>query len=137
MSVLGWDDGAVAAFEEIDVDAARAMWSIGDLVVDVRMPEEYEHGHIAGAVNIPLDRIPVLAAELPPGQVIAVCSMGNRSRRGAEAFARAGRTAFSMRGGTKEWARAGLPITTGAASGDRERPGVWQRLRGRLGARGG
>jgi len=95
-SLLAWwacDDGSMAA-EEIDVDVARAMWDVGDLVVDVRTPDEYAHGHIAGSVNIPLDRIAVRAAELPPGQVVAVCSMGNRSRRGAEAFARTGRDAF-------------------------------------------
>jgi rhodanese-related sulfurtransferase len=114
--------------EEIDVDVARAMWNVGDLVVDVRTPDEYAHGHVAGAVNIPLDRIAVRAAELPPGQVITVCSMGNRSRRGADSFARAGRDAFSMRGGTKAWARAGLPIVTGPEPGKRHPPGVLRRL---------
>lgn len=125
--------GVMAAAEEIDVEVAHAMWSAGDLVVDVRLPEEYAHGHIAGAINVPLDRIPVRAAELPPGQVIAVCSLGNRSRRGAEAFARAGRTAFSMRGGTKAWARAGWAIVTGPEPGDRERAGPLRRLRERFG----
>jgi rhodanese-related sulfurtransferase len=126
------DDEHMALAEEIDVDVARAMWDVGDLVVDVRTPDEYAHGHIAGSVNVPLDRIAVRAAELPPGQIVAVCSMGNRSRRGADAFARAGRDAFSMRGGTKEWARAGLPIVTGPEPGDRHRPSVLRRLRDRL-----
>lgn len=121
----------MAAAEEIDVRVAHAMWSAGDLVVDVRTPEEYAHGHIAGAVNVPLDRIPVRVAELPPGQVIAVCSMGNRSRRGADLFARAGRSAFTMRGGTKAWAAAGLPVVTGPDPGDREHPGLVRRLRDR------
>lgn len=118
----------MALAEEIDVEVAHAMWRAGDLVVDVRTPEEYGHGHIAGAINIPLDRIPVRAHELPPGQVIAVCSMGNRSRRGAEAFARTGRTAFSMRGGTKAWARSGLSIVSGPEPGKRTRPGLMVRL---------
>jgi rhodanese-related sulfurtransferase len=123
----------VTAAEEIDVDVAHAMWGVGDLVVDVRSPDEYAHGHIAGAINVPLDLIPVRVAELPAGQVIAVCSMGNRSRRGAEAFVRAGRTAFSMRGGTKQWARAGLPVVTGPEPGERGRPGLLARLRARPG----
>jgi rhodanese-related sulfurtransferase len=123
----------MAGAEEIDVATAHAMWQAGDLVVDVRLPEEYAHGHIAGAVNVPLDRIPVRATELPPGQVVAVCSMGNRSRRGADAFARAGRDAFTMRGGTKAWAAAGLPIETGPEPGERQRPGVVRRLRERFG----
>ena len=123
------------AYEEIDVDVAHAMWSVGDLVVDVRAPDEYARGHIAGAVNVPLAQIPVRARELPSGQVIAVCSMGNRSRQGAEAFVRSGRTAFSLRGGTKAWARAGLPIVTGREPGDRDRPTLWRRLRERHGNR--
>jgi rhodanese-related sulfurtransferase len=123
----------MAGAEEIDVATAHAMWQAGDLVVDVRLPEEYAHSHIAGAVNVPLDRIAVRATELPPGQVVAVCSMGNRSRRGADAFARAGRDAFTMRGGTKAWAAAGLPIETGSEPGERERPGVVRRLRERFG----
>jgi rhodanese-related sulfurtransferase len=123
----------MAMAEEIDIDVAHAMWDVGDLVVDVRTPDEYAHGHIAGSVNIPLDRIAVRAADLPPGQVVTVCSMGNRSRRGAAAFARAGRDAFSMRGGTKAWARAGLPIVTGPEPGERRRPGVLRRLRDRFG----
>ncbi|MPZ61757.1 MAG: rhodanese-like domain-containing protein [Propionibacteriales bacterium] len=123
------------AAEEIDVEVAHAMWRAGDLVVDVRTPAEYAHGHIAGAVNVPLDAIPLRTGELPPGQIIAVCSMGNRSRKGAETFARAGRTAFSLRGGTKAWAGAGLSLVTGSEPGERERggPGVLRRLFGRRG----
>jgi len=124
---------AMAAAEEIEVDVAHAMWRAGDLVVDVRTSSEYAHAHIAGAINIPLDLIPVRARELPPGQVIAVCSLGNRSRRGAKAMARAGREAFSMRGGTKAWARAGLAIVTGTDPGERDGPSAWRRLRDRFG----
>jgi rhodanese-related sulfurtransferase len=120
---------AMAAAEEIQVDVAYAMWRAGDLIVDVRTSAEYVHAHIAGAINIPLDLIPVRVRELPPGQVVAVCSMGNRSRRGAEAFARAGREAFSMRGGVKAWARAGLAVVTGPDPGERDGPGGWRRLR--------
>ena len=122
----------MAAAEEIEVDVAHAMWRAGDLVVDVRTAAEYGYAHIAGAINIPLHLIPVRVRELPPGQVVAVCSLGNRSRRGAEAFARAGREAFSMRGGTKAWARAGLAIVTGPEPGERDGPGAWQRLRDRF-----
>lgn len=119
--------------EEIDLETARSCWAAGDLVVDVRLPEEYAHGHIAGAINIPLNSIPFRAAELPPGQVITACSMGNRSRIGAEVFARNGRTALSLRGGTKAWRRAGLPITTGSEPGERRRPTFFERLRRRRG----
>lgn len=119
-----------AEFESIDVATAEAMWRSGDLVVDVRLAEEYESGHIAGAVHVPLDRIPFLLPTLPPGHVIAVCSMGNRSRRAAETFARLGRTSFSLLGGTKAWEAAGLPIERSPSPGPRVRESWWRRLFG-------
>ncbi|NDL55479.1 rhodanese-like domain-containing protein [Phytoactinopolyspora sp. XMNu-373] len=85
----------------------------GDVVVDVRLPEEYASGHVAGAVNIPLRELPARIGELPHGQIVTVCSLGNRSLRGAQTLARLGRTAFSLRGGTKAWEAAGLPTVAG------------------------
>jgi rhodanese-related sulfurtransferase len=35
------------------------------LIIDVRRPEEYAAGHIAGALNIPADQVPERLAELP------------------------------------------------------------------------
>jgi rhodanese-related sulfurtransferase len=35
------------------------------MVVDVRLSEEYQEGHIPGAVNIPAERMRVEAARLP------------------------------------------------------------------------
>jgi rhodanese-related sulfurtransferase len=107
--------------EEVDLTVARALWAAGDPVVDVRTPQEYAAGHVAGAVNVPLDRLPFALRDLPPGQVVTVCSLGNRSRQGAERLARLGRPAVSLRGGTKAWAAAGLPTRTGPEPGERGR----------------
>jgi rhodanese-related sulfurtransferase len=97
--------------EQIDVASAHSMWQLGDVFVDVRSAEEYAAGHIPGALNIPLDRLAFRLDDLPErGQVITVCSMGNRSLRGAEKLARLDRPALSLRGGTKAWAAAGHPI---------------------------
>ncbi|WP_020578644.1 rhodanese-like domain-containing protein [Actinopolymorpha alba] len=120
------------AVEEIDVAAARARWEAGDPIVDVRTAEEYAAGHIPGALNVPLDRIPVRAGTLPRGEVVTACSMGNRSRQGAERLARQGRTAVSLRGGTKAWAAAGLPVVTGPEPGPRRPAGPVSRLLRRL-----
>lgn len=118
--------------EEVDLPTAYAMWEAGDLIVDVRTRAEYAAGHIAGAVNVPLRELTARERELPAGQVVAVCSMGYRSLRGAHALARLGRTAFSLRGGTKAWAAAGHPVVRDLDPGSRRRPGAWQRLLGRL-----
>ena len=119
--------------EEIDVGTAHAMWKLGDPFVDVRTAEEYAAGHIPGALNVPVDRIAFRLDELPAGQIVTVCSMGNRSRRAADKLARLERTALSLRGGTKAWAAAGYPIETGAAPEPVRSPGflrgIWARLR--------
>lgn len=112
--------------EEVDLDVARAVWEADGLVVDVRTPEEYARGHIPGAVNVPLDQIAFRLDQLPSGPVVTVCSMGHRARRGAERFARLGRPAMSLRGGTKAWAAAGYPLVTGPD------PGEWRPLLRRL-----
>lgn len=114
--------------EEIDVAVAAAAWAAGDLVIDVRTPQEYATGHVAGALNVPLGMLPAAARELPAGQVVTVCTSGGRSWRAAQLLARQGRTALSVRGGTKAWRAAGHPIATGATPGVRRRPGPLRRL---------
>ena len=48
-------------------------------VIDVREPMEYASGHIAGSLNVPLNRL--LQADLPQGPLVLVCQSGNRSHR--------------------------------------------------------
>jgi rhodanese-related sulfurtransferase len=98
----------VVAAERVDVRTARQMQRAGDTIVDVRSPDEFAGGHIAGAVNIPLDRLS--PETLPAGQILTTCSMGGRGGRAADMLVAAGREAFSIDGGTKAWAAAGLPI---------------------------
>ena len=52
-----------------------ALLKSGDaLIIDVRPPEEYEAGHIPGAVNIPIKALPRRLAELPRRkEVVAYC----------------------------------------------------------------
>lgn len=119
----GSDRADQPTVEDIDVAVARARWQGGDPIIDVRTSQEYADGHIPGAVNLPLDSLGFRLDELPSGQLLAVCSMGGRSRQGAERLARLGRSALSLRGGTKAWAAAGLPIVTGPEPGDRTRAG--------------
>ncbi len=70
--------------------AAQALAAEGALLVDVRTPMEYQQGHAAGAVNIPLSTLPSSLAKLgDPGRPIFLyCRTGNRSGQAA-AFLRA------------------------------------------------
>jgi rhodanese-related sulfurtransferase len=105
--------GRTVAAERIDVRTAREMMRAGDVVIDVRRPAEYASGHIAGAINIPIEELDL--ATLPPGQLLTTCSMGGRGGRAADLLGGAGRTAFSIEGGVKAWQAAGFPIRLGTA----------------------
>lgn len=114
------------AAEGVDVATAREMWRAGDLVIDVRSPQEYALGHVAGAVNVPIERLVTIVGDLAPGQIVTTCTYGRRARRAADLLAAAGRTAFAITGGTKAWQAAGLPIATGPEPGGR-RERRWRR----------
>lgn len=103
------------AAETIDARTAAAMVEAGDTIIDVRTPDEYQRGHIAGALNIPIDTLP--GATLPDGPIITTCTMGGRAGRAAEMLDAMGREAFSIRGGTQLWQSAGLPVVTGSQPG--------------------
>jgi rhodanese-related sulfurtransferase len=81
------------------------------LVLDVRQPDEFRQGHIAGAKLIPLNELARRMAEIPKGrEVVCVCASGNRSRSAANTLARAGYTVFNLQGGMLSWRRAKLPM---------------------------
>lgn len=107
--------------ERVEVPVAQEIWRAGDTVVDVRTPGEYATGHLPGAINVPIDRLAFEAKNLPAGQVLTVCSMGNRSWRAAQLLAAAGREALSLTGGTKAWAAAGLPLHRGSEPTDQNK----------------
>jgi rhodanese-related sulfurtransferase len=96
---------------EVPPADARELIESGAQVVDVRTPEEFEAGHIAGARLIPLDEVESDAAGLDRSQPLVVyCRSGERSGMAADAFAASGWNAQSIAGGLLAWAEAGLPL---------------------------
>ena len=82
-------------------------------VIDVRPPEEYVQGHIAGALNIPLEKLTTRLAELPRDREIVAYCRGPWCVLSFEAVARlrdAGIQARRLENGLPEWRRAGLPV---------------------------
>jgi rhodanese-related sulfurtransferase len=78
------------------------------VVIDVRSPADFAQGHIAGAINIPIERL--FAVELLDGPLMTTCGGGGRGGRAADALVEAGREAYSIAGGTRSWRAAGLPV---------------------------
>lgn len=82
-------------------------------VVDVRPPEEYAQGHIAGALNVPLDRLVQQLEHLPTDREVVAYCRGPWCVLSYEAVARlrrAGIRARRLEAGLPEWRRAGLPL---------------------------
>lgn len=81
----------------------------GVQLVDVRYPNEFEAGHIDGAVSIPEDDLSDRVGELDRGRpVITVCRAGTRSTDAAEWLRGEGFDAQSLDGGMLGWKWAGL-----------------------------
>ena len=69
-------------------------------VVDVRYPNEWEAGHIDGAVHIPLDYVLDRVGELDPNRpVVTVCRSGSRSTEAAKELAGEGFDVQNLRVG--------------------------------------
>jgi Rhodanese-related sulfurtransferase len=80
-------------------------------VIDVRAPGEYASGHVPGALNVPLDRlpeaVPALKSASARGSLLVVCASGVRSARACEILADADIDATALTGGTAAWKRDG------------------------------
>lgn len=85
----------------------------GVLVLDVRPPEEYEAGHLAGAVSIPLSELGRRLRTLPREREIVAYCRGPYCLMASEAveFLRArGRRATRLDLGVPEWRELGFRI---------------------------
>ncbi|EGL82347.1 Rhodanese-like protein [Caldalkalibacillus thermarum TA2.A1] len=75
-------------------------------IVDVREPAEFRSGHIHGAINIPLGRIPYVAQKYlsPEDEIVLVCRSGNRSKQAARKLRKMGyRKLNNLVGGMMAW----------------------------------
>jgi len=82
-------------------------------ILDVRPSEEYEVGHIPGAINVPLDEIRQHLAKLPIDQEIIAYCRGEYCVLAFEAVTELRKKGFAARRleeGYPEWKAAGLPI---------------------------
>ena len=100
-------------FERINAETAKQMIDKGGVVVvDVREPAEWAHGHIPEAVHIPLGTLMNRPRELlQHDSVIFVCAEGVRSAVACEVAAAIGRKQlYNLEGGTVAWWKQGFPL---------------------------
>jgi hydroxyacylglutathione hydrolase len=119
-TVAGRLDGGLAAWTAagrgtvelplLDVDALRDQ--LGSLMVlDVREPFEFRHGHVPGARLLPSGEAWSRLEEVPADRPLAVvCGDQTRSATVASMLQRAGHDVRLVMGGMVDWLERGYPI---------------------------
>jgi rhodanese-related sulfurtransferase len=80
-------------------------------LLDVREPDEWAAGRIAGSQHIPLGELGARIGEVPKGTtILTVCRHGNRSDAAARGLRTLGYAVENLEGGVTAWKRAGLPL---------------------------
>ena len=83
-------------------------------VLDVRNADEFAHGHIDGALFMPLHIVPLRVSELDRSETYyVVCESGGRSGQACAYLAAQGYDVRSVQGGMSAWRAAGHPVETG------------------------
>ena len=105
---VGCSDGGSETYEQISGAKAKALMDSesGYIIIDARTREEYDQGHIPGAILIPEYEIADRAEkELPDkAQLILVyCRSGRRSKIAAEELVKLGYTNVKEFGGIIDW----------------------------------
>ena len=95
-------------YEQITPAEAKALMDSGEgyVILDVRTPEEFAAGHIAGAILIPDHEIGEKAESIliDKDQLILVyCRSGRRSKNAANELAALGYTNIKEFGGINDW----------------------------------
>lgn len=81
-----------------------------DVVLDVRLRNEWRAGHIDGATHLPLPELPHRLAEIPDGTVWVHCGSGYRAAAASSLLARAGRRVVHIDDDYSQAAESGLSI---------------------------
>ena len=100
------DQGAV--YVNITAEEAKTIMDTGAgyVILDVREQDEYDAGHIPGAILIPYTQIEEKANEMLPDKdqlILVYCRSGRRSKIAAEALAELGYTNIKEFGGIIDW----------------------------------
>ena len=105
---VGCSNGSSATYEQISGEEAKELMDSesGYIIIDARTQEEYDEGHIPGAILIPEYEIADRAEkELPDKNrlILVYCRSGRRSKIAAEELVKLGYTNVKEFGGIIDW----------------------------------
>jgi sulfur-carrier protein adenylyltransferase/sulfurtransferase len=115
-----------AEIDEVDPQTARELLETAEppLLVDVRRRDEWDEGHIPGAIHVPRGSLESRIERAAPDRerpIVLYCSAGERSAFAARTLGELGyEDVVSLAGGFTDWKRNGFP-TQVDKSLDRER----------------
>ncbi len=101
--------------EEVDASRARELIDSGDpLVLDVREQDEWDEGHVPGAIHIARGNLESRIERAAPDRarpMVVYCAAGNRSAFAAKTLEELGyEDVVSLSGGFTDWKRNGFPV---------------------------
>ena len=95
-------------YEQITAENAKKIMDSGEehIILDTREQDEFDEGHIPGAILIPYTEIENKAEEMLPDKdklILVYCRSGRRSKIAAESLAKLGYTNVKEFGGIIDW----------------------------------
>ncbi len=105
--------------DEVDATRARELIDSGEpLVLDVREQDEWDEGHLPGAIHIPRGNLESRIERAAPEHsrpIVVYCAAGNRSAFAAKTLEELGyEDVTSLAGGFTDWKRNGFPVELSA-----------------------
>ena len=107
-SIIVAEKGEKAMYEQITPEEAKKIMDSGEehIILDRREQDEFDEGHIPGAILIPYTEIENKAEEMLPDKdklILVYCRSGRRSKIAAESLAKLGYTNVKEFGGIIDW----------------------------------
>ena len=95
-------------YEQITAEDAKKIMDSGEehIILDTREQDEFDEGHIPGAILIPYTEIENKAEEMLPDKdklILVYCRSGRRSKIAAASLAKLGYTNVKEFGGIIDW----------------------------------
>ena len=107
-SIIVAEKGEKAMYEQITPEEAKKIMDSREkhIILDTREQNEFDEGHIPGAILIPYTEIENKAIEMLPDKdklILVYCRSGRRSKIAAESLAKLGYANVKEFGGIIDW----------------------------------
>ena len=107
-SIIVAEKGEKAMYKQITPEEAKKIMDSGEehIILDTREQDEFDEGHIPGAILIPYTEIESKAEEMITDKdklILVYCRSGRRSKIAAEALSKLGYTNVKEFGGIIDW----------------------------------